>query len=260
MITPLILTFNEQENLERTLRRLGWAAEIVVVDSGSTDRTLEIAAGFQNVRVLNRPFDNHTNQWNFGVDQCRTNWILSLDADYCLSAGLESELRDWDFNDGVDAWFAGFHYCIFGRPIRASLYPDRAVLFRRDRCNYIDDGHTQLLRIPGQTARLLNPIYHDDRKPLSRWLVEQAKYARHEARKLRSVDRESLGFHDRIRILILPASPLVLIYTLIAQGLLLNGWRGWFYSLQRTYVELLLSLFLLDARLRSRLPQNPSND
>ena len=260
MITPLILTFNEQENLERTLRRLSWASDIVVVDSGSTDRTLQISAGFQNVRVLDRPFDNFANQCNYGIKQCNTNWILSLDADYCLSPGLESELRAWKPVDGVDAWFVRFLYCIYGRPIRRSLYPSRAVLFRRDHCRYIADGHAHRLQVLGETSRFINPIYHDDRKPLSRWLSEQSKYAQQEATKLQTVSHDNLGLRDRVRLLILPAAPLVLIYTLFAQGLFLSGWRGWFYSFQRAYAELLLSLILLDGMLRSRSNQNPTFD
>jgi glycosyltransferase involved in cell wall biosynthesis len=65
----------------------------VVLDSGSTDATAAIAAEFPNVRVLIvRPFDDHTTQWNFGVDATRTNWVLSLDCDYVLGPGFEDEL------------------------------------------------------------------------------------------------------------------------------------------------------------------------
>ena len=70
-ITPLLLTFNEEDNLERTLAPLSWAREIVVVDSGSTDRTLEILARDPRIRVVVRDFDTHAMQWNFGLRQFR---------------------------------------------------------------------------------------------------------------------------------------------------------------------------------------------
>jgi glycosyltransferase involved in cell wall biosynthesis len=250
MITPLILTYNEQENIERTLRRLDWAEEVVVIDSGSTDSTLEILGRFPKVRIVHRPFDNHTDQWNFGVAQCRTAWVLSLDADYCLVPELEAVLRCWTPDPSTVACYARFRYCIGGVPLRASLYPARAVLFRKDRCTYIDDGHTQLLKADGPTGFLRHPILHDDRKPLRRWLQEQIRYVERESVKLQSSHPEQLGFNDRIRSRILPGPFLVLVYLLFVRGLIFDGWRGWYYSLQRTYVELLLSLHLLELRFR----------
>ncbi len=91
-ITPLILTYNEEPNIARALERLTWAKEIVLVDSYSTDGTCAIASRFKNVRLLERKFDDHTSQWNYGLDQVSTEWVLSLDADYVLEPGFEDEL------------------------------------------------------------------------------------------------------------------------------------------------------------------------
>ena len=66
-ITPVILTFNEEPNIEATLSSLSWARKIVVVDSGSSDRTAEIARSFGNVWWFVRTFDSHAAQWSFGV-------------------------------------------------------------------------------------------------------------------------------------------------------------------------------------------------
>ncbi len=66
-VTPVILTFNEERNIGRTLARLGWAREIVLVDSLSTDATLSIAAGHPNVRTFERRFDSHGDQWTFAL-------------------------------------------------------------------------------------------------------------------------------------------------------------------------------------------------
>src|ERR1041385_6340109 len=92
-ITPLVLTYNEAPNIGRTLEKLSWAKEVVVVDSFSTDETLEIIRKFPQVRLVQRKFDNHTAQWNFGLAQVRTDWVLSLDADYVLSEELIHEIR-----------------------------------------------------------------------------------------------------------------------------------------------------------------------
>ena len=81
-ITPLILTWNEEANIGRTLEGLTWAARIVVVDSGSTDGTAALVARHPNAELVYREFDNHAAQWNFGLDQVDTPWVLALDADY----------------------------------------------------------------------------------------------------------------------------------------------------------------------------------
>ena len=84
-VTPLILTFNEAPNLRRTLARVAWAREIVIVDSFSTDETMHIAQSFPQARILQRKFDTFADQCNFGLQQITTEWVLSLDADYVLT-------------------------------------------------------------------------------------------------------------------------------------------------------------------------------
>ena len=149
----------------------------------------------------------------------------------------------------ADAYFVRFRYLIYGRPLRSTLYPPRAALFRNDRCRYRPDGHTQLLEIPGRSEFLTHSIDHDDRKPLSRWLASQNNYARLEAEKLMA-DETSRGWPDRLRRAIWPAAPATLFYSLFVKRLILDGWAGVFYAIQRAYAEVLLSLELLDRKLR----------
>jgi len=248
-ITPLILTCNEEPNLARCLARLGWAGEIVVVDSLSTDGTKALGTGHPNVRWHERPFDHHTAQWNFGLDQVRTEWVLSLDADYVLSDGFEAELAALAPAAGLAAYAVSFRYCINGRPLRGTLYPPRLALFRRSSCRYVQDGHTQLLRADGPTGALRTHILHDDRKPLSRWLTSQDRYAKLEAEKFTSTPTSALGLNDRIRKTIVLGPPVVLLYTLFVRGVILDGWAGWYYAFQRALAETLLSLRLIEAKL-----------
>lgn len=250
-ITPLILTWNEESNLRRCLERLRWAREVVVLDSGSTDATTAIAVEFPNTRVIVRPFDDHTAQWNHGVDACGTNWILSLDCDYVLCPGFEDEVAGLDENATFDAFYASFRYLIQGKALRACLYPPRAVLFRRDHCRYVLDGHTQILSIPGPTANLTTKIDHDDRKPLSRWFSSQDKYAKLEAEKLTTLTRLSL--QDRIRRTMILGPVVVFLYTLLVRRTILDGPHGWFYTFQRTLAEIMLSLRLLEKKIGKKI-------
>jgi glycosyltransferase involved in cell wall biosynthesis len=251
-ITPVVLTFNEAPNLGRTLDALSWAQDVVVLDSGSTDETLNIARRFPNVRVVRRVFDDFASQFSAGAEACRTSWVLALDADHVLSPELVNELKTWQPTEGVSAYFGRFLYCVEGRPLRASLYPPRIVLFRQAQCRYLQDGHHQILVYPGVAGWLRGPLFHDDRKPLGRWLADQDRYARMEAEKLSSAAPQALSWPDRLRRHIVMAPPLVFLGTLLGKGLIFDGWRGWFYACQRTISELLLSLRLAQARLQRR--------
>src|SRR5438067_1255528 len=94
-LQAVILTKNEEPNIERVMDRLQWLEKVVVVDSFSTDKTLEILHSYSNVEVHQRAFDTHAMQWNYGVSQCATEWILSLDADYVLGDAFVEELKTY---------------------------------------------------------------------------------------------------------------------------------------------------------------------
>lgn len=251
-VTPLILTYNEEANIARTLAGLVWARRIVVIDSGSTDRTLEVLAAAPLVEVIHRPFDTHACQWNAGLAQVSSKWVLSLDADYVLNSCLVEEIRrtlvSGDSAEPAAVGYAiPFRYCVYGKPLRGTVLPPRIALFRRDAGHYVDDGHTQDLVLLGPCGTLSAPILHDDRKPLSRWLWAQERYLKLEVTKLRATPDAQLSRVDRLRRGKLLAPFAVLLLCLLVKRGLFDGWRGWFYALQRSYVEMLLCLMLIDA-------------
>jgi glycosyltransferase involved in cell wall biosynthesis len=248
-ITAIVLTWNEEPNIRRCLERLTWAREVVVMDSGSTDRTVEICQAFPNVRVVERKFVSHAHQWNAGIGEVTSPWVLGLDADFVLPLEAASQFSSIMDETSYDGFHSCFRYLVMGRPLRGTLYPPKTVLFRRDRCHYVQDGHTQLLTGDDRAGMLPFVIDHDDRKSLSRWLESQHKYASLEADKLQDGNAEE-GLPDRLRRMIWPAVPACLFYTLFIKRVILDGWPGWYYAFQRTYAELLLSLELLDRSLR----------
>src|SRR5947208_3542682 len=132
-ITPIIITYNEEPNIARTLDRLTWARRILVIDSGSTDETLDIIRRYRQAKVVHRPFDEFASQCNFGVAQVTTSWVLSLDADYELSDELVTELHWLHPDAAAGGYQARFVYRVFGRPLRGTLYPPRTVLYRKDK-------------------------------------------------------------------------------------------------------------------------------
>src|SRR5262249_47797316 len=250
-VTPVLLTHNEVQNIDRTLSHLSWARDIVVVDSGSTDGTLAVLESLPNVRVFKRNFDNHANQWRYAVEetQIATDWILRLDADYQVSDALVAEIAALDPDAPVSAYRVSFDYAIFSRKLLSSLYPANTVLLRKGRFSIRDKGHTEAWEINGPVRTLSAAIIHDDWKVTGQWLIGQARYMQ---RELDYLHMNEGGFVRwlRLRPPLMPIA--VLSYCLFGKGLLFNGRAGIFYALQRMVAEAALSLMVLEEKLRNQ--------
>lgn len=255
-ITPLILTFNEEPNIRRVLEKLTWAREVVILDSGSTDRTKEIAQSFSNVRWETRAFDSFAGQCNFGLDTLLQNaeWILSLDADYVLGPECEKELAQLCPDKAVEGFRFSFVYCVEGKPLRGTLYPPRVCLFRsKANARYIQDGHAHRLILEGVIIPFASKILHDDRKPLSRWLVSQSKYADQEADLILSQPWGKLRWSNRIRKWIVLSPIFAPLVYLFLRGGIFDGRPGLVYALQRLMAEAIISIKLLERNISQKV-------
>ena len=251
-VTPVVITWNEEPNIKRVFDQLVWARDVVVVDSGSSDGTLALLAGYPNVRVFENAFRSHADQWNFALREpsIATDWVLSIDADYVLSDALVAELGSLDPAPDVAGYSARFVYWALGRPLRGSLYTPRVVLFRITQGQYDQEGHTQRLRLRGMVHTLTSPVFHDDRKPLSRWLANQERYATLEAQRLLNAPPAKLDWADRIRQTASVAPALVAVYCLLIKGCILDGRAGLHYTFQRVVAECLLAMRIWEMRTR----------
>jgi glycosyltransferase involved in cell wall biosynthesis len=252
LITPLILTFNEAPNIGRALEQLVWAREVIVVDSFSDDQTVAIAQSFANVRVVQRQFDHHGAQWNFGLRETgiSSEWVLALDADYVLTPEFVEELKGIQPQTKTSGYRARFNYCIGGHRLRNGVYPPVTVLYRKALAEYRQDGHTQRLELRGEVEMLRSRILHDDHKSLQRWFESQQRYMALEAKKLLGPVEQKGSTTDAIRRLRIVAPFAVLFYCLVLRGGVLDGWRGFFYAFQRMFAEMLLSLYLIERNLK----------
>jgi hypothetical protein len=122
------------------------------------------------------------------------------------------------------------------------------VLFRKKDCSYYDDGHTQRLQINGYAGSFKNKIAHDDRKPLSRWLYNQGNYSMKESVMLMQRSNRELPMSGKIRKTKIWGPVFIFLYCLFKKRMILNGWRGWHYTLQRTTAEILISMRLTEAQ------------
>ncbi len=247
-ITPLILTYNEEDNIARTLEKLSWARDIVVLDSFSDDRTLEIVSNYPQVRVVQRRFDSFAGQCNFGLLETgiSADWILSLDADSVLTDELIEELGRLKPPSDIGGYRASFVYCVHGTRLKSGVYTPTTILFRRSTSHYHDDGHAHRVVVNGRVEEFRSVVLHDDRKPLMRWIQTQMKYGKQEAQMLIAADPAKLSLSAKIRRLRIDAPLAMLFYCLVWRHGVLDGKAGFHYAFQRVIAELSVSLFLLD--------------
>ena len=163
-LSAAIVTLNEERRLPRTLESLaGVADEIVVVDSGSTDRTREVAES-HGARVISHSWEGYARQKNFAAEQAKFDWILSLDADEVLTPELAAELREIKERGPGNA--IGFRMprlaCYRGRWIRHSgWYPDLKLrLYDRRRARFVGDYVHESVQTEGPVGTLRGDLLH----------------------------------------------------------------------------------------------------
>lgn len=188
MISVVVLTLNEAANLPRCLASVAWSDDVVVVDSGSTDGTVEVARA-HGARVLTRAFDSFAGQRNHAMAHAgfRHRWVLHLDADEVVTEPLRAELL-------AIAAAASAAYPVYRVPSRiifmgrwlkhAGMYPAYQVRFgRADALRFVDHGHGQREVQPAeQVGTLANPLdHHNFSKGVNDWFARHLRYAEREA-------------------------------------------------------------------------------
>jgi glycosyltransferase involved in cell wall biosynthesis len=159
-ITTVVITHNEESNLERCLASVrAISSEIVVVDSGSTDRTREIAARHTD-RVVVQEWLGYGPQKQFALEQARSPWVLSIDADEEVSPGLQEEILRLDF--AREGYYVPRRVWYMGRWIRHGAWqPDLLLrLFRRDRARFTPDRVHESVQLEGTAGRLHGALHH----------------------------------------------------------------------------------------------------
>jgi len=222
-LTATLITLNEERNLPRALASLAEVPdEIVVVDSGSTDRTCEIARQ-HGARVFSRKLTNLGDQKNFAAAQAANDWILSLDADEELSPKLRASLRAWKQQPAAKVAYAfprKAHY-LGGWIYHSGWYPDsKPRLYRRDRGRFVGKPHDSV-QADGPVGRLEGELYHHTFRTVEEHLAKVEFFT--------TLAAEDLFLCGRRRWLpaMLLAPPWAFVHKLIMQAGFLDGSRGW---------------------------------
>jgi glycosyltransferase involved in cell wall biosynthesis len=175
----VIIAKNEEDRIEACLRSLaGWADEIIVVDSGSEDRTVEISRHYTS-RVIETHWRGHGKQKQFAFAAAQNEWVLSLDADEVVSPKLREEIdRVLADNPSVTAFRIPREYQVFGKTLRhgdCGRAPIR--LFRRQRSRVTDDEVHEKVITDGRVGRLRTRLVHYSIRDMDHALAKSREYA-----------------------------------------------------------------------------------
>ena len=177
-ISATIITYNEERNIARAIESLRCCDEIIVVDSGSSDRTVDLAANL-GAKIVESPWPGYAKQKNLAADRASNDWILSLDADEALSEALEAEI--WHIKKNgpkYDAYVMPRLAKYLGQWIfHSGWYPDRKVrLYHRDKATWKGDYVHESVHVNGTIGQLEGRILHYTCDSLSEHLRTLDRY------------------------------------------------------------------------------------
>ena len=221
-ISGAVITLDEERNLRRAIASMACCDEIVVVDSGSCDRTVEIAREM-GARVVTRAWTGYADQKNFAAEQASHDWILSLDADEEVSPKLADSIREIR---GGEPEVAGYAFPRRARYLgkwiqRSGWYPDRKVrLYDRRRARWKGDYVHESVAVDGPVGRLDGDLLHYTCDSFAQHVATVNRYTTLAAREMRARGRRP----GLVRLLAAP--PWTTFRTYVLRLGFLDGFAG----------------------------------
>jgi glycosyltransferase involved in cell wall biosynthesis len=277
-VAAIILTRDEEQDLPACLESIrDIAAEVYVIDSGSTDATAEIAQK-AGATVLYHPFENQAKQFNWALDNIliQAEWVLRIDADERLHPDLARELKRVipEMPVDVTGLFVSRRIRFLGREIRfGDMYPVWLLRLWRNgvgRCEdrWMDE-HIELSE--GHTLRVRGDLLHDIPKSLTEWTVKHNWYATRECTDILSIDaghsvEVDSGFRRRLKHSVYLRLPLFYrafaywLYRYIIKLGFLDGKVGLIYHfLHGFWYRFLVDAKIYEASVTAQIPRSPEN-
>ncbi len=250
-LSVAIITFNEEDRLEDALiscREI--ADEIVVLDSFSTDKTVEIAKKF-NANVFQETFTDYGSQKNSALDKCSHNWVLNLDADERVSDTLKAQIQKLKEKDESDIDSDGFiinrKTSYLGRWITHSgWYPDRKLrLFKKEKSRWHGRIH-EGLKLDGKSERMQGDILHYTYRNITDHIKRLNRYSQMQARDIADRGKKFLY----LRVIILP--PITFIRFYIWKLGILDGLPGFVIALISSWSTAMKYLKAIEIKRKQR--------
>lgn len=264
MFSILILTFNEEINLPGCLDSISWCDDIWVLDSGSTDRTVEIARN-RGCHLLTRKFDNFGDQRNFAIDTAsfKHPWVFDLDADERFTDALKAECDEMVRKDEHSAYYVSCKVMIWGKWIKhTSGYPVYQMRFHKlGEVRFVGWGHGQKESDSQRGVGYLTEpyIHYNFTKGLAHWFEKHVEYAKREARLRMELENhpqdikgnDPIAKRRRLKQFFnkLPCKPLLhfLVAYFVKLGFL-DGYPGLQFAIMRAWYQFTIDAIYRDLK------------
>jgi glycosyltransferase involved in cell wall biosynthesis len=222
-LSVLLPVYNEEKKIVECLESIKWTDEILVVDSYSNDRTVEITRKY-GARVIQHEYINSAKQKNWAIPQCAYEWVLQIDADERLDDILQEEIKKiiQESPPDFDGYRINFKHHVLGKWMQScGLYPEYHLrLFRRDAGRFADREVDAHVIVKGKVGTLSGHILHYGVDNLSQRLQPLDRYTKYEADEREKVGRKFSWFN----LIIKP--PLTFLYYFFYKGGFTEGYRG----------------------------------
>lgn len=202
-ITALLITFNEEKNIQRYLNDADYADEIIIVDSFSKDKTVELAKLHPKVKVFLREFKNFTDQRNFALSKSSNEWVTFFDADEHLPESLKQEIvQTVNSEDALDAYYVHRRFYFQEKLLRFSgMQSDKAIrLFRKSKSKYKSNLLVhELIDCAGTIGKLENSLDHYTYSTVEEYRRKLTSYSKLRAQELEKKNLKPNLFHYLIK-------------------------------------------------------------
>jgi ADP-heptose:LPS heptosyltransferase len=203
LLTALIITYNEEQNIKELIENIAFADEIIVIDSFSTDQTVAIAKSFKNVKIIQHPFENYALQRNFAISQSTNPWILFIDADERLTTELQEEIiQTIQQKDPFLAYYVYRTFMFRNSRLRFSRWQtDKIIrLFQNKKIHYLEQKIVhEKLNVNGKIGKLKSTLTHYSYKDYVSYKQKMVYYGKLKAKEASSKGTNPTIFHFYIR-------------------------------------------------------------
>ena len=248
-VSVIIMTYNEEANIEYALKSVhNWASEIFIVDSYSTDKTLEIAQKYTN-KIYQHPWEGFAGQRNWAINNLpiTNRWIMFLDADEAVSDELKREIEthfEKGFPPDASAFTIGYNTIFMGRWLRHGAPNVPQIKFvAKGKVRWLLQGEREPCEVQGKIYDLKGKVWHYDRRGLHVWIEKHNNYSTTGAldlfnRRVKKENPEVIGslkhkLWDKLPLFIRPF--LYFFYRYVVRLGFLDGVEGFMYAFLQAF-------------------------
>jgi len=227
-VSAAIITFNEEIIIEKTLSKLDWCDEIVIIDSGSTDKTIEICKKY-NCNIYHNEFKGFGQQKQIALDKCKNNWVLSIDADEVLSDALREELINTFKSDKIkyNGFYLPFATNYLGKTLKfCGLRHEKHLrLINKNHAHFTTPKVHESIIVKGDVSKMKNKVIHYTYRSISHHLSKMNAYTDNAALEYFKKNKKISKFKTIIKF------PVSFVNVYFIKGGIFDGYQGFMWSL-----------------------------